>query len=116
MKNLQTTVDFEIVNNARENDTLRPRIRPGKVVSVGLYVFGEEPSENVNIRIETEKGEPIIEAVTYKNLLPESGGGYVRSFKPVDFEGSQNIEIFLTSKLPLTNGFKGQLVFNIDHE
>ena len=112
-KIVQTVVDVAIIKGEKQNESTRIRLKNGNVVSVGFYPLST-PTENVNIKLETEKGEELHPAVTYKNFETTNGGSYSERFKPIGFKGGEPIEVILTSKVALTEDFKGQLVFNIE--
>lgn len=115
-KIVHTVVDVAIANGQKTNDLTTPRLKAGKVVSVAFYPFSE-PTSNVNVIIEkASSGEEIHPSITYKNYMPNSGGGYEASFKPLVTKGGENIEIKMTAKENLTAEFKGQFIFNIEQE
>ena len=111
-KLVQTVVDVEILSGERKNDQTTPRLKSGTVVSIAFYPFST-PTSNVNVKLESNKGEELHPAVTYKNFVPNTGGSYNDAFKPILFPAGDNIEIYLTSKIDLTADFKGQFIFNI---
>lgn len=92
------------------------RLPNGKVVRMGVVLFGPEQglARNINVSILDNNNE-IVKPLDYRFAEKTAGGNFLDGFMPVDFEGSKNYQARLTTtEVDNVNDVTAQFIFIVE--
>lgn len=106
---LKSKVVTITIPSGENNDSQPLHIEMGKVVKCALFKQNE-PSTNVNVKIEKIDGDTLHPFITYKEYEP-TNGNHFDSRKDIHFDGSIDIKVIAQATKDLAEDFSFQMVF-----
>ncbi|AUC13682.1 hypothetical protein BTO06_04030 [Tenacibaculum sp. SZ-18] len=112
MIKLKHTVVNLTIPSGDSVDDATLKLEEGNVVACALFK-NNDPSSNVNVKIEASNSDELHPFVSYQEYQP-TNGNHFDSRKRLYFSGGREIRIFAKSNTPLTDEFTFQMIFYID--
>jgi hypothetical protein len=86
-------------------------LEPGTAKKLSLFTHGTQPTEGVDIKIETIRGDEILQYVPHQELKPRGGDSHWNSNKDLTISGNQQIKVFAKSTGVLAAPFTLRTIF-----